>query len=173
MKRVPFQAAPFVTGRSHTIDAEIEIPERGAKGVIIAQGGQLGGFTLYIDEAGHAVYEANAYSNSTGRIVSPAPVPAGKATIVVEVTVDKSGAPSGSLTTGLSAGGLPSTTRLTVNGQPAGEVRVPNLVSNLRETLDVGSDLGTPVSPQYASPNTFTGIIHTVTVDLKEARPGL
>ncbi len=173
VKRVPFQAAPFVTGRSHTITAEIEVPESGAKGVIIAQGGQLGGFTLYIDDAGHAVYEANAYSHTTGRIVSPAPVPAGKATIVVNAVVDEAGAPSGSSSTSLSAGGLPSTTRLTVNGKPSGEVRVANLINNTRETLDVGSDLGTPVSPQYASPNTFTGVIRTVTVDLKEAHPGL
>jgi arylsulfatase len=40
---------------------------------------------------------------------------------------------------------------------------------NLRfsETLDIGSDLGSPVSPDYKSPNRFTGKIDTVTIELK------
>jgi arylsulfatase len=167
-KRIPFLSGPYVVGRSHVITAEVEIPAPGAKGVIVAQGGQWGGFTLYIDESGHAVYEANAFGNRTGRIVSAAPVPPGKATIVVDVAIDQSqAAASGGLIKALSVGGLPSTTRLSIDGKPAGETRVSNLVPNYHETLDIGSDLGSPVSSDYAAPFSFTGVIHTVTIDLK------
>ncbi len=53
-----------------------------------------------------------------------------------------------------------------MNGQAAGETQVANLVVNLRETLDVGADHGTPVSNQYTSPNDFTGVIRSVTVEI-------
>ena len=36
------------------------------------------------------------------------------------------------------------------------------------ESLDVGSDLGSPVSKEYASPNRFTGKIETITLELHE-----
>ena len=42
-----------------------------------------------------------------------------------------------------------------------------NFVPDYRETLDIGSDLGTAVSANYEAPNAFTGRIQNVTVDLK------
>jgi arylsulfatase len=54
-----------------------------------------------------------------------------------------------------------------VNGKSAGETKVAALGVNYFETLDVGADLGSPVSPAYASPFRFTGKIETVRVDLQ------
>jgi arylsulfatase A-like enzyme len=167
-KRIPFQAAPSVAGRSHTITAEIEVPKTGAKGVIIAHGGKWGGYTLYLNEKGHAVYETNLFGNSAGRIVSAAPVPSGKATITIDIGLDDAeNVGPLVLAKTLRGGGLPGNARLSVNGEPAGEAHVEGVTSSYHETLDIGSDLGTPVSADYASPFAFTGSIDSVTVDLK------
>lgn len=169
--RIPFLAGPYVVGRSHVIKADVDIPASGAKGVIVAQGGQWGGFTLYIDDAGHAVYEASAFGNSTGRIVSAAPVPPGKATISVDVGVDLSltsllGSISDVFRV-LAIGGLPATAHLSINGTPAGEVHLNNLVPDYHETLDTGNDLGSPVSSGYPSSRAFNGTIREVVFDVK------
>ena len=54
-----------------------------------------------------------------------------------------------------------------MNGQPAGETKVAAFGVYYFETLDVGSDLGSPVSPDYTSPFRFTGKIDSVKVDLQ------
>ena len=115
--RIPVRIAPKLVGRSHRITAEIEVPKSGGKGVIIAEGGNLGGFTLYLDEAGRVVYEANAFSNATGHVVSSAPVPAGKATITVDYIADpvEPAAASG-IESRLGLNGRPGSVRIAVNG---------------------------------------------------------
>ena len=59
--------------------------------------------------------------------------------------------------------------RLSINGKPAGETPIGGAPSfnQYEETLDIGSDLGTPVSPDYTSPFRFTGTIEKVTVELR------
>jgi len=48
-----------VKDTSHTITADVEIPKKGAKGVILAQGGRFGGWSLYLDKAGKPTYTYN------------------------------------------------------------------------------------------------------------------
>jgi arylsulfatase len=166
--RVPFQSAPHVAGHPHTITAEIDVPKSGAKGVIIAHGGNWGGYSLYVDEKGYAVYEANLFGNKTGRIVSATPLPPGKATIVVDVASDQPENTSpAALAATLRGGGLPGNARLSVNGSQAGEAHFDGVPSSYHESLDIGADLGTAVSADYPSPPSFTGTIHAVTVDVK------
>ena len=50
--------------------------------------------------------------------------------------------------------------------QPAGSGHIEALGFG-GETLDIGSDLGSPVTPAYRSPFAFTGTVRQVTVDLK------
>ena len=64
--------------------------------------------------------------------------------------------------------------RLSVDGKPAGEARFrwfgafsSETFGFSSETFDVGSDLGSPVSDDYATPFSFTGKVETVTLDLK------
>jgi arylsulfatase len=61
---------------------------------------------------------------------------------------------------------VPGDVKLSINGTPVGEARLSSIYAS-GETLDVGSDLGSPVSPEYASPYRFTGKINTVTFELK------
>jgi arylsulfatase len=160
--RIPAASAPRLTGRAHRITADVEIPEGTTEGVIIAQGGVLGGFTLFVKD-GRVTYEVNASGNNAGSVVASEPLAAGRAHIVLEFTPD-----TVANRPGLIAGRAPSpgVAKLWVNGKAAGETRIAVLGVNNFETLDVGSDLGSPVSKAYSSPFRFTGKIETVRVEL-------
>ena len=162
-RRITPGAGPRLAGRAHRIDAEVIIPASGAEGVIVAQGGRQGGFTLYVKD-GRVTYETSSFGHMSGSLVSSEPLAAGKASIVVEV------APAGKVdqaTQLLLAGRapMPVMARLMVNGKPAGEARCS--FAGAGDTLDVGSDLVSPVSTKYTSPFAFTGKIDAVTIDLR------
>ncbi len=59
---------------------------------------------------------------------------------------------------------IPMMAKLIVNGRVVGESQV--LMAASGDTLDIGSDLVSPVSPTYTSPFAFTGQIVSVTIDL-------
>ena len=109
-------------------------------------------------------YEANAYGNAAGALVSAEPLAAGKQHIVLDFIPDKVVAPGNAL---FGGGGGPGVARLSINGKPAGETKIVNFGGSRRETMDIGSDLGTAVSSSYSSPFTFTGKIETVRVDVE------
>ena len=161
VERLPNAVLPHISGRKYTLTADVEIPASGATGVILAQGSRYGGFTLYV-EGGHVVYEVNAFGNRTGRLVSQNPLPPGKAHISLKVEPQiVAGSPIGSFA-------KPGIAQLTVNGVDQGNVSFTNINgSSYTETLDVGSDLGSPVSSTYQSPNRFTGKIDQVMVQLQ------
>jgi len=147
-----------------TLTADVTIPAAPANGVILAYGGKEGGYTLYVKN-GHATFEVNAYGNSTGKIVSPKPLAPGKTQIAV--TVDLEPAPPGAGLIQSMLGQKKGTAHLSVNGEAQGSAAVANFTSSYSETLDVGKDLGTPVSRAYQSPFAFNGDIDTVTLDVK------
>lgn len=156
---IPSTATPQLAGRAHKITAEVTIPDSGAEGVIMAQGGRQGGYTLYIKD-GRMTYETNAYGHMSGSLVSSEALTPGKAEIVVEVTPaesDRGGQPG-------ARQSFPMMAHLIVNGNTAGEMKVRMAPSS--DTLDIGSDLVSPVSPKYALPFAFTGKIESVTIDL-------
>jgi hypothetical protein len=155
--RVPNATIPHLAGRAYTITADVEIPKQGADGVILTQGSRYGGFTLYVKD-GHVVYEVNAFGNRAGRLVSQGRLQPGPAHVVL--TVDPDATASGQV--------RPGTAQLTINGVPQGTAEFANLNgASYTETLDVGSDLGSPVSSAYASSDTFTGTIQHITVQLR------
>jgi arylsulfatase A-like enzyme len=170
VQRIPTTSAPRIAGHAHRITADLDIPAGGAEGVILAQGGRYGGFTLYVKD-GRVVYEVNAFGNRSGMIVSTKPLEAGKAHIVVDFMPDKS--PNKEPVTGGVGQGVqtrpagPGIAHLSINGEPAGEAPITVFGGYYYETFDVGSDLGTPVSASYASPFTFSGKIDTVKVDIQ------
>ena len=73
---------------------------------------------------------------------------------------------------GVGAGG---SVTLVVDGAKVGEGRIEETIPfyfSFDETLDVGVDLGTPVSEDYpAIDNAFTGTVRTVRIDLGEQSP--
>jgi arylsulfatase len=159
---------PNLNGHSQRIAAELEIPEKGAEGVVIADGGRYGGFTLYVKD-GKLAYEANAKGYFHEQVVSSELLPTGKVQVAFEFAretppdakADGVAFGKGSLAKGVG--------RLFVNGTKVGEAQLSHFGSfdgSTTESLDIGSDSGSPVSDKYASPFTFTGKIDKVTVDL-------
>ena len=147
-----------VKNRSHTITAEVDIPQGGAEGVILAQAGRFGGWSLYVKD-GKPTYAYNWLGLQRFTVASAEVVPVGKATIRFEFAYD-GGRPG--------AGG---TSTILVNGKRVAEGRIDHtqaFVFSADEGADVGQDGGTPVTDDYKErDNTFTGKIHKVTIELK------
>jgi arylsulfatase A-like enzyme len=160
VERLPNAVAPHIIGRKHTIEADIEVPQHGASGVIIAQGSRYGGFTLFVQN-GHVIYEINAFGNRTGRLVSVSTLKAGRSHIVLEVEPSLTAGPT-------TPSAQPGDAQLSIDGVLQGKTHFTNILgSSYTETLDIGSDLGSPVSPSYQSPNRFTGKINQVVIELE------
>ncbi len=160
--RIPESMAPkFVTGFSSHATIEAELPEK-ASGVLFCVGGISAGFTVYMDE-GVLKAEYNAMTLERYKVASDKPLPAGHATIEVEVRYD-----------GPEREG-PATVTFTVDGQKVGEGRIGRSVPGTftaSETFDVGMDLGSPVSLDYheRAPFKFDGKIEKVHVKYLERK---
>jgi len=148
-----------VKNRSKTITADIEVPEGGANGVILAQGGRFGGWALYMKD-GKPAYTYNWLGLKSNTVMAPSALPAGHATITFDFAYDGGGAGKGGMGT------------LMVNGKKVAEDRIdqtqPNMFS-LDETADVGVDEATPVVEGIGegSHTRFTGTINSVTLEVK------
>jgi arylsulfatase len=144
--------------RSHTITAEVEIPKGGANGVILAQAGRFGGWSLYL-KGGKPAYTYNWLGLKRYTVVSSETAPPGKAIIVYEFSYDGGGVGKG------------GHYRLFINGKRVGEGRIDQTqccAFSADEGADVGMDGGTPVTEDYTVPFKFGGKIARVTVDVKE-----
>ena len=144
-----------IKNRSHTVTAEIELPKETAQGVIIAQGGRFGGWSLYVKD-GKLKYCYNWIGRDRSTLESKEALPAGKVTVKFQFDYDGGG---------LGKGG---TGQLFVNGQKVADGRIERtqpFVFSADDTEDVGEDLGTPVSEDYKEgDNKFTGTIDKVTI---------
>jgi len=147
-----------IKGRSHTLTAEVEVPAKGADGVIIAQAGRFGGWSLYM-KGGRVHHVYNFAGLQRTDVSSPVALPQGRHTVLYEFAYD-GGAPG--------SGGV---SRLSVDGKKVGEARVPRtmpFIYSSDEGVDVGTDDETPVTEEYAEGrNRFTGRILKVTVEVK------
>jgi arylsulfatase A-like enzyme len=147
--------------KSHTITADVEIPQGGANGVILAQAGRFGGWSLYMKD-GKPTYTYNFLGLQWFNVASSQPLPAGKATILFEFASDGPG---------MGKGGVGM---ILVNGQKVAEGRIEHTQCcffSADEGADVGVDEATPVTEDYKEgDNKFTGKINSVTIDLKEMK---
>jgi hypothetical protein len=152
-----------VKNRSLTITADVEIPAGGANGVILAQGGRFGGWSLYM-KGGKPIYVYNLLGLQRSTIAATQALPAGKATIRFEFAYDGGG---------LAKGGQGT---LYVNDRKVAEGRIERtqpMIFSADETADVGEDDATPVTDDYKSSDSkFTGKILKVTVDVKAMGAG-
>jgi len=147
-----------IKNRSHTITAEVEIPEKGGDGVIIAQAGRFGGWSLYVKD-GKPTYTYNWLGLQWYNVAAMQTLPSGKSTIRYEFNYDGGG---------IGKGG---TGTLFVNGKQVATGRIERTqccAFSADEGADVGADEGTPVSEAYDVPFKFTGKIDHVTIDLKD-----
>ena len=167
VERIPSSAAPELGARSHRLTANVIIPGSGADGVILADGGTYGGYTLFVRN-GHVVYEVNTFGRFHQRIESSDSLPIGKVEIAFEYKLDQpvdAKQVAGFLRSGVSSG----TATLTVNGKPEGSAHFDQFGgfrSSILETLDVGKDTGSAVSGLYKAPYPFTGAIDVVKIEL-------
>ncbi len=148
-----------IKNRSSKITAQINVPEGGANGVILSQGGRFGGWSLYMKD-GKPAYVYNFLGLDRYTVVAPQALPSGPSTVVMDFAYDGGGAGKGGKAT------------LLVNGKAVADGRVektqPNIFS-ADETADVGIDNQTPVAVGIGiGPETrFTGKIEKVTLEVR------
>lgn len=144
--------------RSHTITAEVQIPEGGANGVVIAQAGRFGGWSLYLKD-GKPTYAYNYLGLNSYKVAASKALPTGKATIRYQFSYDGVGPGKGGVGT------------ILVNGEKVAEGRIERtqgFIFSADEGVDVGLDGETNVTDDYKEgDNKFTGKIRKVTVELK------
>jgi arylsulfatase len=163
--RIPADVVPDLSGRAHRLTADVEVPSSGADGVIVAEGGRFGGFSLFVKD-GRLIYEANMVGKTRQQIVSMSPLATGHNTIMFEFSPEKrEGMPNGMMSRRPGGG----RGRLLINGQQVGEAHFEEFggfTHAIHETLDVGRDSGSPVSDDYAAPNPYTGKVVKIEIEL-------
>jgi arylsulfatase len=147
-----------IKNKSKTITAEVEAPEGGANGIVLAQGGRFGGWALYVKD-GIPAYDYNFLGLERTTIAASEALPAGKSTIRFEFAYDGEGRGQG----GQGA--------LFVNGEQVAEGRIARTqptIFSADETADVGIDLATPVVETIGSEarSRFNGRIPKVVVEI-------
>ncbi len=157
MGRLSENSVVSIKNRSFSVTAEVDVPDSGAQGVIIAQGGRFGGWVVYC-RAGSLAFTYNVLGIHEYQTVADVPVPPGKHQVRVEFAYDGGGIAKG--------GGV----TLYHDGQPVGRGRVEQtqpLVFSADETTDVGYESGTTVSTDYNTRSSrFTGRLHWVQLDV-------
>ena len=149
-----------VKNSSKTITAEIEVPEEGANGVLLTQGGRFGGWCLYMKD-GKPAYTYNYLGLSRDLVMSDKALAKGKATVVLDFKYDGGGIGKGGMAT------------ISVNGKKVAEGRIAKtqpMLYSADETADVGLDNQTPVAEDIGigrEETRFTGKIHKITVKVK------
>lgn len=149
-------AAPDLKNRSFRITVRLDL-EAGSEGVIVAQGGRIGGYSLFV-RAGRLHYWYNFLGIDSTCISSERSLPVGACEVELRFTYDGGGKGRG------------GHVRLLIDGEPAGGGRLARTVSTMfsRETFDIGMDLNSPVG-DYASPFPFRGRIREVAIRLDPA----
>ncbi|HLW64357.1 MAG TPA: arylsulfatase [Gemmataceae bacterium] len=152
-----------IKNRSHSLTADVEIPKENANGVIIAQAGRFGGWSLYLKD-GKPMYAYNYLGLQTFKVASDTALPAGKATIRFEFAYDGGG---------LGKGGMG---KLIVNGKQVAEGRIERtqaIIFSADEGTDVGMDGETPVTDDYKEgDNRFTGKIRKIVIEVAPLKLG-
>jgi len=154
--RLPEGAAPDLKHRSHVITARVAIPEQGAEGMLLTQGGRFAGYGLMVKD-GKLVYHYNLAGVARYTITSEQRIPTGEVTLKAVYTTDADEPFAG------------ADVALYANDRKIGEGRVEKSIPNrvtLDETFDVGFDTGTPVMDGYDMPFDFTGVLSAVTIEL-------
>jgi len=163
MGRLTENSLLVVKNKSHAVTAAVLVPDDGARGTIIAQGGAFGGWSLYAKD-GRLAYCYNLFGLRRFKVEAATPIPAGEHQVRMEFTYDGGG---------LGKGG---DVALFVDGDPVGAGRVDAtvpVVFSADETADIGSDTGTPVSDDYDGNGAFHGRVRWVQLDVDKAADDL
>ncbi|WP_378941982.1 arylsulfatase [Mesorhizobium sp. ANAO-SY3R2] len=169
---IPMGDAPQLLGTSYTISADVEVPEGGGDGMILTQGGRFGGYGFYLLK-GKPVYVWNLLDLQRECWEGKDALTPGKHTLTFELDYDGLGFATLAFnnTSGIGRG---ATGTLKVDGEVVAtkemEQTIP-LILQWDETMDIGSDTGTPVDDiDYKIPFAFDGKIDRLTIDINRPK---
>jgi arylsulfatase A-like enzyme/uncharacterized protein YcnI len=158
MGRLTENVLVSIKNKSFSVTAEVEVPEGGPNGVIMAQGGAFGGWSLYTKN-GKAKFAYNLCGFQTFTTEAKSAVPAGKHQVRMEFKYDGGGVAKGGKVT------------LFYDGKNVGDGRVDAtqpFIFSADETADVGRESGSTVTKDYnRKTSTFNGTINWVQIDLE------
>lgn len=148
-----------VKNKSHSVTAEIEVSDEPAEGVIVSQGANIGGWSLYA-KGGKLKYCYNVVGVNHYFVESEHTLPPGKHQVRMEFAYAGGGLGKGGKVT------------LYINGKAEGSGSVPMtnaFVFSTDDGCDVGEDSGAPVSPDYgAVGNGFNGTVRGVLLSIDD-----
>ncbi|WP_354112644.1 arylsulfatase [Bradyrhizobium sp. RT3a] len=154
---IPEGDAPSTLGKSFSISAEVDIPQGGAEGMLITNGGIFGGYGLYLVK-GKPVFTYVQLTTERFRWESPTALTPGKHTVMFDFKYDGPGFGKG------------GTGALSVDGKEVARKTMPYtipFVVSFDESFDVGVDSRTGVDDNdYQVPFRFTGKLDKLTVKL-------
>jgi arylsulfatase len=164
IRRLTEETTLNIKNRSHAVTADIELDGEGlvATGVIVAQGGRFGGWSLYCAQ-GRLCYVYNYLGIELYTVRGAPTMPAGRHHVRMDFQYDGGGVGRG------------GDVVLCVDGEVVGRGRVDRTIPyyfSFDETLDVGVDLSTPVTDDYPTiDNEFSGTVHSVCIDTEAEGP--
>jgi arylsulfatase A-like enzyme len=157
MGRLSENSVVDIKNKSFAVTSEVEVPADGAEGVIIAQGGRFGGWSLYAKDS-RAKYHYNVLGIKSYDVEATEPIPTGTTQVRMEFAYDGGGMGKGGDVT------------LYYDGKEVGKGRVDQtqgFIFSADETTDVGYESGTTVSPDYtAHTSKLNARINWVRIDL-------
>jgi arylsulfatase len=149
-----------IKNRSHSVTAGIVVPKEGAEGVIISQGANIGGWSLYA-KGGKLKYCYNWGGLKHFFVEADSPIPPGEHQVRMEFAYAGGGPGKGGKVT------------LYTDGKKVGEGTIDAtlaMVFSADDGCDVGEDSGAPVSPDYGSRgNAFNGSVKGVQLAIADA----
>jgi arylsulfatase len=160
MGRLSENCVVSIKNKSHAVTAEIEVPASGAEGVIIAQGANIGGWSLYA-KGGKLKYCYNLGGVKRFYVEGDTPLPPGQHQVRMEFKYAGGGLGKGGAVT------------LYVDGKKVGAGTVPMtlaMIFSADDGCDVGVDTGAPVSEDYGPRgNEFNGRVKGVEIAIADA----
>jgi arylsulfatase len=157
MGRLSENSVVNIKNKSFSVTANVTVPDQGADGVIIAQGGRFGGWAVYAKD-GRLKFVYNVLGIHEFSVSADQPIPTGAHQVRMEFAYDGGGLAKGGKVT------------LYHDGAAVGEGRVEMtqpMVFSADETTDVGRETGTTVTSDYtAATSRFNGKIEWVQIDL-------
>jgi arylsulfatase len=162
-------AAPNLLNTSYTITAEIDVPQGGAEGNVVSEGGRFGGYGLYLLK-GKPVFNWNLLGLKRVKWEGPDVLAPGKHTLVFDFKYDGLGFATLAFDN-LSGLGRPGVGAFSVDGKVVATQKLDKtipLLLPIDETFDIGAKSGTPIDDRdYQTPFAFTGKIDKLNVTVE------
>jgi arylsulfatase A-like enzyme len=159
MGRLSENSIVSIKNKSHAVTAEVVVPDGGAQGVIVAQGGSIGGWSLYVKD-GKPRYCYNLLGVQRFYVDGDREISPGTHQVRMEFAYEGGGLGKGGEVT------------LFIDGEPVGKGAVAAtaaMIFSADDTCDVGMEGGALVAEDYPVPNEFTGEVNWVEIDVDEA----